>query len=227
MTASVEATATEHVSFIQGEMRSFAMALHTKDQAPKEGKAKEGAPPVKTWQPTIDGYLQFLVDSRHVYTTLEEIVGSREELACLHDTGLERSAALDIDIEWLSQQRDPSNPPVSIPAVGDAGKNYAELLRRTADESLPRFICHFYNHYFAHTAGGRMIGGMMAKELLDGKKLEFYRWERGNVKQLLADVATSIDGLTEDWTREEKDACLQETASAFQNGGALLGYLKV
>ena len=50
-----------------------------------------------------------------------------------------------------------------------------------ASESIPKFMCHYYNHYFAHTAGGRMIGRRMADKLLDGNTLKFYQWE-GDVK---------------------------------------------
>lgn len=32
------------------------------------------------------------------------------------------------------------------------------LLQRLAKEDPPAFLCHFYNIYFAHSAGGRMIG---------------------------------------------------------------------
>ena len=57
-------------------MRRVAMKLHTKDQA-KEGekvaKGPEETSP-KTWEPSIDGYLRFLVDSKLVYDTLERIV---------------------------------------------------------------------------------------------------------------------------------------------------------
>lgn len=35
---------------------------------------------------------------------------------------------------------------------------YASFLKETVAASLPGFMCHYYNHYFAHTAGGRMIG---------------------------------------------------------------------
>lgn len=27
-----------------------------------------------------------------------------------------------------------------------------------AVDDPPAFVCHYYNYYFAHTAGGRMIG---------------------------------------------------------------------
>ena len=39
----------------------------------------------------------------------------------------------------------------------------------------PVFLCHFYNVYFAHTAGGRMIGAKVASMILDSKDLAFYR----------------------------------------------------
>ena len=51
-----------------------------------------------------------------------------------------------------------------------------------AGESIPKFMCHYYNHYFAHTAGGRMIGRRMADNLLDSTTLKFYQWEGGDVK---------------------------------------------
>ena len=51
-----------------------------------------------------------------------------------------------------------------------------------AGESIPKFMCHYYNHYFAHTAGGRMIGRRMADTLLESTTLKFYQWEGGDVK---------------------------------------------
>lgn len=38
------------------------------------------------------------------------------------------------------------------------GATYAKLVRELADKDPAAFICHYYNFYFAHTAGGRMIG---------------------------------------------------------------------
>ncbi len=38
------------------------------------------------------------------------------------------------------------------------GLTYCLLLEKLAKEDPPAFICHYYNFYFAHTAGGRMIG---------------------------------------------------------------------
>lgn len=58
------------------EMRFVAMKLHTKEQA-KEGEKEVKEPQEKgvfKWEPTIEGYLKFLVDSKLVYDTLEGIV---------------------------------------------------------------------------------------------------------------------------------------------------------
>lgn len=200
-------------SFINDDLRKYAMKLHTRDQAPKEGQQKAQTPVAK-WEPSRMNYLQFLVDSLRVYETLESIAEDRAEFASLRGTGLERSAALRKDIEWMCGY-DPSL--IAPPACGEAGSTYAEFLRKVADESVPRFMCHYYNHYFAHTAGGRMIGKRMAEVLLEGKVLHFYQWDK-DVKGLLDGVRDSIDVIALQWSDEQKQECLEETAACFRFG---------
>ena len=64
-----------------------------------------------------------------------------------------------------------------------------------------QFLCHYYNLYFAHTAGGRMIGKSVSNALLDGKELEFYKYydENGNadVNMLLERVRENINVIAE------------------------------
>lgn len=64
------------------EMRAVAMKLHTKDQA-KEGEKEAKSPPVAKWEPSIDGYLRFLVDNKLVYDTLEAIVQKAPHPSCI------------------------------------------------------------------------------------------------------------------------------------------------
>jgi hypothetical protein len=64
------------------EMRAVAMKLHTRDQA-KEGEKEAKSPPVAKWEPSIDGYLRFLVDSKLVYDTLEAIVQKAPQASCM------------------------------------------------------------------------------------------------------------------------------------------------
>lgn len=54
------------------------------------------------------------------------------------------------------------------------------------------FICHFYNTYFAHTAGGRMIGSKVSQMILDNKQLNFYKYD-SDVKELLNQVRDNIN----------------------------------
>lgn len=63
------------------EMRFVAMKLHTKDQS-KEGEKEAQEKPLPKWEPTIDGYLKFLVDSKLVYDTLEKIVDKADFPEC-------------------------------------------------------------------------------------------------------------------------------------------------
>lgn len=196
------------------------MKLHTRDQS-REGEQKAQTPVVR-WEPEQADYLQFLVDSRHVYLCLEEIVNNEPEFAPFRDSGLERSAALDADISWFAEQG------LATPAVGEPGASYATLLREMiAAGEREAFVSHFYNFYFAHTAGGRMIGKMMSDKLLDGRTLEFYRWSRGDPKEeLLPALTQKIDDLAASWTQEQKDACLSETARSFKYGGGLLQHIR-
>ena len=66
------------------------------------------------------------------------------------------------------------------------------LLSDLARDKPEVFICHFYNTYFAHTAGGRMIGAKVSSMVLDNKQLEFYKY-RSDVKQLLENVRDQIN----------------------------------
>ena len=193
----------EQPSFVQTEMRGAAMALHTKQQAPREGKAEAKRPeqaPVQAWQPGRPDYLQFLVDSQHVYEALDEIVSGEEAFSSFRDSGLERAEPLRKDIAWFEQQG------VAAPTVAPQGATYATMLREmVAAGDLEAFVCHFYNFYFAHTAGGRMIGKRMADQLLEGRTLEFYKWDKGDVdKELLPNLRSQIDALANTWTREQK-----------------------
>eukprot|EP00545_Synedropsis_sp_CCMP1620_P010444 CAMPEP_0119003354 /NCGR_PEP_ID=MMETSP1176-20130426/513_1 /TAXON_ID=265551 /ORGANISM="Synedropsis recta cf, Strain CCMP1620" /LENGTH=198 /DNA_ID=CAMNT_0006954951 /DNA_START=337 /DNA_END=933 /DNA_ORIENTATION=+ len=191
------------------------MKLHTTRQAPKEGKVvEEKAPPHVT---THADYLQFLVDSQCVYQTLEDIVNDKDELATFRQTGLERTTGLEQDIQFLLSEYD-----LEKPAVGAFGKAYVKEL--TSIDSIPELMCHYYNYYFAHTAGGRMIGKQMAALLLDKKTLEFYKWD-GDLNKIKETVKGDIEDMAATWSREEKDECVSGTAAAFRCGGGINAYL--
>ena len=214
----------EQKGFVE-EMRRVAMSLHTREQAPREGGKRADASkaetrPVATWTPTGEGYLNFLTESLAVYEAMETIVETDESgvYGKFKDNGLERSDALRKDIEYIERRfglskRDPSG----------AGREYAETLKALAKTSPPEFICHYYNVYFAHSAGGRMIGRKVSELILDGKELEFYEWKKnGGLEASLTRVRNLLNETAEQWTREEKYRCLEETGKSFQLSGQLL-----
>ncbi|KAL4297350.1 hypothetical protein GQ457_12G023770 [Hibiscus cannabinus] len=201
------------------EMRFVAMKLHTRDQA-KEGEKEVKQPEertVKVWEPTVDGYLKFLVDSKLVYDTLEGIIDKAAfpSYAEFRNTGLERSEKLAIDLQWFKEQG------YTIPEPSSPGVTYAEYLKELSEKDPQAFICHFYNIYFAHSAGGRMIGKKVAEKILDNKELEFYKWD-GDLSQLLQNVRDKLNRVAESWTREEKNHCLEETEKSFKHSGDIL-----
>ncbi|KAJ4708267.1 Heme oxygenase 1 [Melia azedarach] len=196
------------------EMRFVAMKLHTKEQA-KEGEKEVKEPeerPVAKWEPTVDGYLRFLVDSKLVYDTLEGIIekAAFPSYAEFRHTGLERSEKLAKDLEWFKEQG------YAIPPPSSPGITYSEYLMDLSEKDPQAFICHFYNIYFAHSAGGRMIGKKVAEKILHKKDLEFYKWD-GDLSQLLQNVRDKLNKVAESWTREEKNHCLEEKLKNHSN----------
>lgn len=136
----------------------------------------------------------------------------------LANTGLERGDALTKDIAYMASHFGLT----ATPAAADGpGHTYAEVLKKIAVENPPAFMCHYYNYYFAHTAGGRMIGAQVSKAALDMWMGDFYKWD-GEVKQLLNGAREKMNAIAEGWTREEKDACLEETMNTFKYSGSLL-----
>lgn len=70
----------ENKGFVE-EMRFVAMKLHTKDQS-KEGEKQAEVQPVAKWEPSMDGYIKFLVDSKKVYDVMETIVAKASHPSC-------------------------------------------------------------------------------------------------------------------------------------------------
>eukprot|EP00293_Proteomonas_sulcata_P009674 CAMPEP_0184298480 /NCGR_PEP_ID=MMETSP1049-20130417/9282_1 /TAXON_ID=77928 /ORGANISM="Proteomonas sulcata, Strain CCMP704" /LENGTH=284 /DNA_ID=CAMNT_0026608625 /DNA_START=1 /DNA_END=855 /DNA_ORIENTATION=+ len=213
------AESKETLLFTQ-EMRNKAMSLHTFSQAPKEGTKKDTSTntQVAEWQTTTDDFLQFLVDSQVVYEAFEQAV-ENGGLTTFKNTGLERVEGLKEDIKFIeTKYQTKAKSPTS------QAKDYASFIINTAKNNEPVFVCHFYNYYFAHTAGGRMIGQKVMDSSFDGHLFNFYKWN-GDVKEILAEVKGRIDGLAEKWTREQKDASLEATKDTFSKSGALLRVL--
>ncbi|KAK9946559.1 hypothetical protein M0R45_012019 [Rubus argutus] len=187
------------------------------DNAPDESDISESDGEKETWQPSLEGFLRYLVDSKLVFDTVERIVDNANDVAYAYfrKTGLERSEALSKDLEWFGEQGN------VIPEPSNPGISYAKYLQEVAQTCAPLFLCHFYNIYFSHIAGGQVIARQVSEKLLEGKELEFYTWE-GDVPELLKDVREKLNKLGEHWTRDDKNKCLRETTKSFRSLGQIV-----
>jgi fibronectin type 3 domain-containing protein len=144
MSSTSTATTTEAGNFIETELRGAAMKLHTRSQAPKEGKAEEKKPKDPSYVTTHADYLQFLVDSQYVYQAFEDVVNTVDGLIVFRSTGLERVDRLETDIDFMTSEHN-----LERPSVGQPGIQYAEIIRSLGtEETIPEFLCHYYNFYF-------------------------------------------------------------------------------
>ncbi|XP_062109315.1 probable inactive heme oxygenase 2, chloroplastic [Humulus lupulus] len=170
-----------------------------------------------TWKPSMEGFLKYLVDSQLVFSIVERIVDESEDVAYSYfrKTGLERSEAILKDLEWLRQKG------MVIPEPTNVGVSYGKYLEELAEKSAPMFLCHFYNIYFSHIAGGQVIAKQVSENLLEGVELEFYRWE-GEVPELLKGVREKLNTLGEHWSRDVKNKCLREASKSFKLLGQLV-----
>ncbi|KAL8029969.1 hypothetical protein ABFX02_14G257000 [Erythranthe guttata] len=170
-----------------------------------------------SWQPSIEGFLKYLVDSELVFRTVERIVDESSDVsyAYFRKTGLERAGSIAKDLEFLREQGN------VIPEPSNPGTTYAQYLEELAEKTPPLFLCHLYNIYFSHIAGGQVIAKQVSKKLLEERELEFYKWE-GDSEELLRGVRQNLNALGEHWSRDEKNKCLREATKAFRFLGQIV-----
>ncbi|GAY39474.1 hypothetical protein CUMW_044590 [Citrus unshiu] len=61
----------------------------------------------------------------------------------------------------------------------------------------------------------------VSEKILDGRKLEVYRWE-GDPEEMLKDVREKLNMLGEHWTRDQKNKSLKEAAKSFKFLGQIM-----
>ncbi|KAI3974050.1 hypothetical protein MKX01_026447 [Papaver californicum] len=200
------------MTFVE-ELRSVAMKLHVKEPQKEGGKKKTMAQILMGAEmPSLDGYVKFLVDSKLVYETLEKIISNPASSPCaeLRCTGLERAGALAKDLEWFRDEMG-----MQIPSSTDFGISYAGYLEEISVKNPKAIPCHFYDIYFGHAVGGRILGKKVAEKILENKELEFYKYN-GELSELLQNVREMLNVVAQGWSREEKDQCLEQTGISFK-----------
>ncbi|XP_057786293.1 probable inactive heme oxygenase 2, chloroplastic [Salvia miltiorrhiza] len=220
------------VNGITEEMRFVAMKLRNNGK-PKSRRAssvgskrdgedlkiesEKGGNNGEAWQPSIEGFMKYLVDTKLVFTTVERIVDESTDVSYVYfrRTGLERADRISRDLEWLREQGN------EIPEPSNPGATYVQHLEELAEKSPPLFLCHFYNIYFSHIAGGQVISRKVSDMLFGGRELEIYKWD-GDAEELLRGVREKLNALGEHWSRDEKNRCLRETTKAFRFLGQIV-----
>lgn len=218
---------TEEMRFVAMKFRNSKVKIKSEsdDEMKDNGDGNDGYESVsseeddgETWQPSMEGFIKYLVDSKLVFTTIERIVDESSDVsyAYFRRTGLERAECISKDLEWFSQQGhvipEPSNP----------GVTYANYLEELAEKTPRLFLSHFYNIYFSHIAGGQVIAKKAFERLLlEEKELKFYKWE-GDEEKLLRSVRESFNMLAKHWSRDDKTKCLREVTKAFRFMGQIV-----
>ncbi|CAL4939786.1 unnamed protein product [Urochloa decumbens] len=178
----------------------------------EDGELVEGE-----WMPSMEGFVRYLVDSKLVFDTIERVVAESTDVAYVYfrKSGLERSASISKDLEWFREQG------VEIPEPSTLGSTYATYLTELAESNAPAFLSHYYNIYFAHVTGGVAIGKKICNKILDGRELEFYKWDT-DAELLLKDAREKLNELSKHWTRKDRNLCLKEAAKCFQYLGKMV-----
>uniref|UniRef100_A0ACD5XL62 Uncharacterized protein n=1 Tax=Avena sativa TaxID=4498 RepID=A0ACD5XL62_AVESA len=169
------------------------------------------------WMPSIEGFVRYLVDCKLVFDTVERVVAGSTDVAYVYfrKSGLERSASIEKDLEWFRKQG------IEIPEPSTSGSTYAAYLSELAGSNAPAFLSHYYNIYFSHTTGGLAIGKKICDKILEGRVLEFYKWDT-DAELLLKDAREKLNELSKHWSRKDRNLCLKETAKCFQYMGRIV-----
>lgn len=204
-------------SKVKPRTRTYPGISELKDVNESGSENEERKGEEETWQPSMDGFAKYLVDSKLVFDFIERVVDESSDVsyAYFRKTGLERSDALSKDLEWMSQQD------IVIPEPSSPGLTYVKYLEELAETSPGLFLSHFYNIYFSHIAGGQVIAKQVSEKLLEAKQLEFYTWE-GESEELLRGVREKLNMLAEHWSRDEKNKCLREATKSFRFLGQIV-----
>ncbi|CAI0558433.1 unnamed protein product [Linum tenue] len=183
-----------------------------------EGAGEGNEAESETWMPSMEGFVKYLVASKLVFNTVERILDKSDDVSYTHfrKTGLERSEALEKDLQWLAEHHG-----IEIPKPSNQGVVYAQYLEHIAEGSAPLFLSHLYNIYFSHIAGGQVIATQVCDKLLEGEVLEFLQWE-GDAQELLKGLREKVNMLGEHWSRDEKNRCLKETSKCFKYMGQIV-----
>ncbi|SDC12500.1 heme oxygenase (biliverdin-producing) [Nocardioides lianchengensis] len=156
-------------------------------------------------------YADYLLRYRGVYDALETAIRSRLDdpaVAAVHDTALERLAAIDADLDHWS----PGGPRTTDSAATTA---YRERLESVAAWG-PALVAHHYTRYLGDLSGGQAIGRILDRTYeLGGVGIAFYDFaEIPKPKPYKDAYRARLDGLV--LSAEDKLRVVDEVKVAFR-----------
>ena len=166
---------------------------------------------------TPSGYADYLLRLRVVYAALEEAVRARRHdpmVAAVYDPALERTTAIDADLEhWLPDATREVDSPAAI-ASGE---------RLSALDWGGSLVAHHYTRYLGDLSGGRIIRNALDRTFdLDGVGLAFYKFPM-RAKPFKDAYRDRLDALCPD--ADDIDRIVDEVKIAFGLNRALLDEL--
>ncbi|MEI5672121.1 MULTISPECIES: biliverdin-producing heme oxygenase [unclassified Nocardioides] len=156
-------------------------------------------------------YADYLLRYRGVYDALETAIRSRLDdpaVAAVHDTALERLAAIDADLDHWS----PGGPRTTDSTATAA---YRERLESVAAWG-PALVAHHYTRYLGDLSGGQAIGRILDRTYdLGGAGIAFYDFaEIPKPKPYKDAYRARLDGLV--LSAEDKLRVVDEVKVAFR-----------
>jgi heme oxygenase len=169
------------------------------------------------------GYADYLLRLRVAYDALEQLVRAHRDdagVAAVHDTALERLAAIDADLDhWVG--RSTGDRSVDSPAA-DA---YRRRLVDAAAQWPTLLVAHHYTRYLGDLSGGQAIGRILDRTFgLDGAGIAFYDFPQIAKPKIYKDgYRARLDALGLD--AEQQERVVAEVRTAFRLNQALFAEL--
>ncbi|WP_436699529.1 heme oxygenase (biliverdin-producing) [Nocardioides sp. BYT-33-1] len=171
---------------------------------------------------TAEAYADLLLRLRRVYAALEEVVAEHRDeptVAAVHDSALDRLAAIDADLAHWAPGVDPEQ--IDSPAA----TAYVERIR-AAGAWGGLLVAHHYTRYLGDLSGGQVIGRVLQRtfDLPEGTGVSFYEFsEIPKPKPYKDAYRARLDAL--DLTPDEVTRIVDEVRAVFGLNQALFDEL--
>lgn len=189
-------------------VRAFSVAMREDSKA--EHEATEQSPfmsELLAGRVNKQGYVDYLLRLRAVYSALEDTVRARRDdalVAVAYDPALERLSAIDADLDHWA-------PGATRTVDSPAARTYSTRISESSWGG--ELLAHHYTRYLGDLSGGQAIGRILDRSFsLEGAGLAFYEFPM-RPKPYKDAYRSRLDGLGFDG--DEVDRVVSEVKVAF------------